>query len=407
MPMNRHPLARSNHICRRALLERGSVLAGAITAPVVLGRSALASSGEVNFMGWAGYDMTEVFAAFTGKTGIKVNFSEQADNEFMFAQAKLSLQTGAVDFCEPTVQRTQEYVENGIVQPWPENGANLDGYLPEMVSGTTGSLAVIGGKRYHLPSAWGTEALVYHQELAPMSYGTASLGDLFDPSNVGAVTVRPHSALAAMGRLLDEQGRLPHPFLATYTNLEVMTADWDIILTEAVRAKPNVAQFWKGENEAQAAFRSNGCRLGLCWDSTGFNLRSEGLPFAYLAPKEGAFAWLQGYMLLKNAKNVAQAQEFANFAATPEGSALISSTYRANPIAKGAIDLADPKVTAFYKAAYPGDALSKLWWWPSASSAFLARRNEYVDRYQAAEPIAQSRCQFGVSSASPIGRVRP
>jgi spermidine/putrescine transport system substrate-binding protein len=299
----------------------------------------------------------------------------------MFAQAKLSLQTGAVDFCEPTVQRTQEFVENGIVQPWPEEHVKLDHYLPELVGGATGSLAVIDGRRYHLPSAWGTEALVYHTELAPLAYGTASLGDLFDPKHVGAVTVRPHSALAAMGRYLESLGKLPRPFIDGYTDMDAMTASWDVILAEAVRAKANVAQFWKGENDAQAAFRSNGCKLGLCWDSTGFNLGSEGLPFAYLAPKEGAFAWLQGYMLLKNAKNVAQAQAFASFIATPEGSALNAAALRANPAAKGAIDLADPKVTAFYKAAFPGDALSKLWWWPSASSEFLARRNGYADRY--------------------------
>ena len=214
-----------------------------------------------------------MFAAFTAKTGVKVNFIEQPDNESMFAQAKLSLQTGAVDICEPTVQRTQEYVENGIVQPWDERKINLDGYEPEFVRGATGSLAVIDGRRYLLPSVWGTEALVYNTQDAPMDYGTASLGDLFDPKYVGTVTVRPHSALAAMGRYLDSLGKLPHPFIESYTNMEVMERDWDVILAEAVKAKPNIAQFWKSENEAQAAFRTNGCKLGLCWDSTGFNVR--------------------------------------------------------------------------------------------------------------------------------------
>ena len=54
------------------------------------------------------------------------------------------------------------------------------------------------------------------------------------------------------------------------------------------------------------------------------------------------------------------------------------------PPPRGAVDLLDPKVAAFYRAAYPGDALGKLWWWPSNGSEFLARRNEYADRYQAA-----------------------
>jgi len=378
----RSPLA--NHgIARRSLLKSGVALAGAIAAPAIVSRSALSSSGEVNFMGWAGYDFTKEFEAFTAKTGIKVNFIEQPDNESIYAQSVLSLQTGAVDFCEPTVDRVQGYFENGVVQPWSDS-IDVNAYEPGLVTGQAGEMATIDGKRFFFPSVWGTEALVYNTQEAPMEWGTASLGDLFDPKYVGAVTVRPHSALAAMGRYLDSLGQLPHPFIESYTNMDVMRQNWDIILAKAVEAKPNVAQFWKGENEAQAAFRTNGCVLGHCWDSTGFNLQSEGLPFGYLSPKEGAFAWNQGFMILKNAKNVEQATEFVKFIATPEGSAMHAEAFRANPVAKGAIDLADPKVTAFYKAAYPGDALSKLWWWPSQTSEYLTLRNEYADKYQAA-----------------------
>jgi len=53
-------------------------------------------------------------------------------------------------------------------------------------------------------------------------------------------------------------------------------------------------------------------------------------------------------------------------------------------VAKGAIDLADSKVSALYKASFPGDAVSKLWWWPSQSSEYLTLRNEYADKFQAA-----------------------
>lgn len=371
-------------VARRTLLKSGAVLAGAIAAPAIISRSALSSSGEVNYMGWAGYDFTQEFDAFTKKTGIKVNFIEQPDNESIFAQSKLSLQTGAVDFCEPTVDRVAGYVENGIVQPWDMSKINLDGFEPGLVTGQAGEMAQVGGQRYFLPAVWGTEALVFNTEQAPMTYGTASLGDLFDPKFEGMVTVRPHSALAAMGRYLDSQGKLPHPFMDSYTNMDVMRQNWDVILAEAVKHKGNIAQFWKGENEAQAAFRTNGCVLGQCWDSTGFNLQSEGLPISYLAPKEGAFAWNQGFMLLKNAKNVEQAAAYADFMSTPEGAALHAASFRANPVAKGAIDLADAKVTAFYKAAFPGDALSKLWWWPSQTSEYIALRNEYADKFQAA-----------------------
>jgi hypothetical protein len=101
---------------------------------------------------------------------------------------------------------------------------------------------------------------------------------------------------------------------------------------EALGAEP-VAINW---NDAQAAFRTNGCVLGLTWDSTGSNLAADG--FGFLAPKEGAFAWNQGFFLLKNAKNVEQAHEWAKWISSPEGAAAWASAFKANPVGNGAID---------------------------------------------------------------------
>jgi spermidine/putrescine transport system substrate-binding protein len=217
-----------------------------------------------------------------------------------------------------------------------------------------------------------------------MKYGEASLGDLFDPKYEGKVVVRAHSSLAAMGRYLDSTGKLPKPWLDSYKDEATMKQLWDIALAEAIKHKANIVQFWNGENDAQAAFKTNGCTLGLTWDSTGFNLSKDGGPYGFIAPKEGAFAWLQGLFLMKNAKNVEQAHEWAKYWATAEGSAAHATTFSANATAKGAIDLADAATKAFYSAAYPSDALSKLWWWPSQEAWFIKLRGEYADKWKAA-----------------------
>ena len=88
-------------------------------------------------------------------------------------------------------------------------------------------------------------------------------------------------------------------------------------------------------------------------------------------------------MLFKDAKNVAQAEEWVRFVNTAEGSAMLGTAYGGNPAAKGAVDLLDPAARDFFKAAYPGDALDKIWWWPTQASWYLAVRNEYADRFQA------------------------
>ena len=374
----------SNTVNRRTLLKASALGLGALAAPAVISRGALASSGELNFMGWAGYPdlAAKVFPAFTKATGIKVNFTEQDSQDSMMAQAKLAVGTGGVDVTEPTVERTKAWVTNGLVQPWDTSKVSLDNYLPGIADGSAGQAATVDGKRYHVPSVWGTEALVYSKKDAPMEYGTASLGDLWDPKFVGKVTVRAHSSLAAMGRWLDSTGKLPKPWLDSYKDEATMKLLWDIALAEAIKRKANIAQFWSGENEAQAAFRTNGCVLGLCWDSTGGNMAKDG--FGYIAPKEGAIAWNQGFVLLKGAKNVDQATEFVKWIATPDGSAMWATAFGANPVAKGGIEKTSDAVKAFYTASFPGDALSKLWWWPVQEAWFLKLRGEYADKWKSA-----------------------
>jgi spermidine/putrescine transport system substrate-binding protein len=364
--------------------NRRTILKGTAAAAVVLGspmfvKDAFSSSGEVNFMGWAGYDFKAAFAAFTGATGIKMNFNEQPEQDTMFAQCKLALQTGAVDVVEPTIDRLPGWVSNGIIGPWNADKLALSNYIQSTLGGKAGE---VDGKRYFLPSVWGTEALTYSKKDAPEAYGTASLGDLWDPKFEGKVVVRAHSSLAAMGRWLDTQGKLPKPFLDGYKDPDTMKLLWDITLKEAIAHKKNIAQFWSGENDAQAAFRTNGCVLGLTWDSTGSNMGADG--FGFIAPKEGAFAWDQGFFLMKNAKNSDQAHEWAKWISTPEGAAAWASAFKANPVANGGIDKMDKSVTAFYNAAYPGDALSKLWWWPAQDAWFVKLRSEYADKFQAA-----------------------
>jgi spermidine/putrescine transport system substrate-binding protein len=370
---------------RRTILKGSTAIAaGAIFAPAVISRSALASSGELNFMGWAGYpDIAgKVLPMFKEKTGITVNFTEVPDQDTMQAQAKLALDNGSLDVVEPTVDRIGGWASAGLVQPWDTSKVSLDNYLPGLADGAMGEMATINGGRMILLSVWGTEAIIYHKTERPTEYGKASLGDLFDPANAGKVCVRPHSSLAAMGRYLDSTGKLPKPWLDSYKDEATMKELWDIALAEAVKVKSNVVQWWSGENEAQAAYKTNGALIGLNWDSTGYNLRNDG--FGYIAPKEGAFAWNQGFGLTSKAKNVEQAHEWAKWIATPEGSAAWAAAFGANPIAKGGIDLMPAEVKDYYNAALPGDAVQKLWWWPEQQPWFIKLRGEYADKWKAA-----------------------
>jgi spermidine/putrescine transport system substrate-binding protein len=280
---------------------------------------------------------------------------------------------------EPTIDRVGAWNSNGILGAWDPAKLAMDNYLPGLADGAAGERSHKDGQLLYVPSNWGTESLVYNKDEAKLG-DPASLGALFSPDN--QVTLRPHSALAAMGRWLDATGKLPRPWMDSYSDMGAMVELWDIALAEAVKAKGNVVQWWSGENEANAGFTANGATVGLCWDSTGFNLRNDG--YGYIAPVEGAFAWHQGFILMKNAKNVDQAHELAKWTSTPEGAALWATAFSSNPVGKGASDHMNPDVSAYYNGTFNDEALSKLWWWPDQSAEFLTKRAEYADKYKAA-----------------------
>ncbi len=371
----------TNSLNRRSFLKRSAAGMGALAAPAIISSKALASSGEINFTGWAGYPALaeKVFPAFTAATGIKVNFTELPDQDAMFAQAKVALEAGGIDVIEPTIDRWGGWNSNGLLAPFDESKLAMDNYLPGLADGAAGERSRKDGALYYVPSNWGTEALVASEADAKLS-SPASLGDLFSADN--QVVLRPHSALAAMGRYLDAQGKLPFPWLDGYSDMDKMVQLWDIALAEAIKAKGNIVQWWSGENEANAGFTANGATLGLNWDSTGYNLRKDG--YKYIAPVEGAFAWHQGFVLMKNAVNVEQAHEFVKFVSTPEGAAGWASAFSSNPVGKGASDLMDPEVSAYYNGTFDDAALKALWWWPDQSADFIAKRGEYADKYKAA-----------------------
>ena len=367
-------------LSRRSFLARSAAGAGALAAPALISSKALASSGELNFTGWAGYPVfaEKVFPAFTAATGITVNFTEQPEQDTMLAQAKVALESGGIDMIEPTIDSVGAWYTNGLLGAWDESKLAMDNYLPGLADGAAGERSHKDGKLVYVPSNWGTEAIVYNKETAVLG-DPPSLAALFDPAN--KAVMRPKSALAAMGRWLDVQGKLPRPWLDAYSDMGAMVELWDIALAEAVKAKGNVVQFWSGENEANAGFVANGATVGLCWDSTGYNLRNDG--YGYMAPVEGAFAWHQGFVLMANAVNVDQAHELAKWVSTPEGAALWATAFSANPVGKGASAMMDPDVATYYNAAFDDAKLAALWWWPDMSAEFIAKRGEYSDKYKA------------------------
>lgn len=372
-------------ISRRTLVKSVAATAGlTLAAPFIVRQSfAQSSSGTVNIFAWAGYISDEMLQAFEKATGIKPVYTPYGTNDELLNQMRASNGTG-YDVIWPAVDRVPNYVEFGLLQPIDEAKVAWDKALTSAVKGSETLGAVVGGKRYQVPTDWGTEALSFDKKASPLEYGTASYGDIWKPEMKGKATIRGHSGLVGLGLWLEAQGKLPKPMRDSFKDEATMRANYDVILAEAIARKGNIVQFWSNENEAQGAFRTNGAVIGQTWDSSAAGLAKEGLPIGFVAPVEGALTWMEGVSLPVGAKNLDQAYAFVNWMLTPEAGALYANHTSINTTAVGADKLLSDASKAFFAAAYPGDALEKLWWWPIQDNWFVAIRNEYQDKFLSA-----------------------
>lgn len=370
-------------ITRRTLLK--SVAAALAVGPWVL-RRGLASSGELNLYAWSDYIDHDMIDAFTAKTGIKVNLSVYGSNDEVLNKLRASNGEG-FDIVMPSVTYGPVWYQyKGLLQPINENKINVDGCIPTMWEKSKRLGAVHRGRRYLCPFNWGTEALAWNSDKRDLEYGQASYADLWREENRGKVAVRAHSALLGIGLWLDRIGKLPSDQMRrTYENEAEMRRIYGEITKFAIEHKPWIRQFWSNAQEITNAFTQNGCVIGQTWDGPALRLMTETQGrVRYMAPIEGALTWMDTMAIPGGAKNVEQAYAFINWYYTPQAGAMHANKSGYNSCAAGAEEHLSAAAKANFKAAYPGDAIERLWWYPPEPAWFVPARAEFRDKFLAA-----------------------
>ena len=368
---------------RRTLLK-STVAAGGIAAlgPWIV-QDAFSSSGSISLLHWDDELPDPVIPDFEKKTGIKVNKTPFSQNEEQINKLQATAGMG-FDLCQPTRDRSPQFKDLGLLQPFDTNKMKLDNLLPAMLEGST-SVWTWDGKLFHVPHCWGSEAISWRTDLAKLDYKTLSYGTLWEDEYKGKVQGRPHSLLLSIGLWWDRTGKLPsNRMMDAFKDEATMKKIYDEILKFAVTKKPWIKQFWDSADNTKSGFMENGVVIGQTWDGPALSLKKQGKPVSYMAPQEGAIAWLDGWAMPTGAKNVAQAYEWINYLHSPEVSAKVADGSGYNPVAKGADALLSDVAKKNFTEAFPDDATSKLWHRPPEPSWFAELRTQYAEKFKAA-----------------------
>ncbi|MFO0294493.1 MAG: extracellular solute-binding protein [Rhodospirillales bacterium] len=367
----------------RRLMLKSSLYGAALAASPAIVHDALSSSGTLSLLNWDDELPDPVIPDFEKKTGIKVTMTPFSQNEEQINKLQATRGAG-FDLCQPTHDRAQQFEEIDVLQPFDERQLNVAGLLPSMIK-TSQTAWTWKGRLYHVPHCWGTEAISWRNDQTRLTYANLSYGTLWNDEYRGKVQGRPHSLLLGIGLWMDGNGRLPsNRMLDAYKDEATMKRIYDVLLREAIARKAWIKQWWDSADNTKSGFMSNGVVIGQTWDGPPISLKKTGAPITFMAPKEGAISWLDGWSLTKAARNVPQAYEFLKYVHSAEGSAKVAEGSGYNPVVKGADALLSEKARAIFQEAYPGDAVDKLWARPVEPSWFAELRTQYAEKFKAA-----------------------
>ena len=268
-----------------------------------------------------------------------------------------------------------------MLQPIDESRLEVDRVVPALWRSSISLGAVGRGTRYLIPFDWGTEGITYDSSAHNIAPGELSYGHLWGDGLDGKVAGRQKSLLITVALYLDATGALPSDrAMDLYKSEEDTRRIFDACVNFVKDHKKNIGAFWNNATEATAAFTDAGCTIGQTWDTTGIKLHIDvDQKWRYSSPKEGALAWMDTMGIPSGAENLEQAYEFINFMLTPEiGGMFANNTGYNSAAVDSAGHLADANKVAF-EAAYPGDSIENLWWWPMFTPWFSDVRTEYVE----------------------------
>lgn len=368
---------------RRRFLKGSAALGAGLAMPAIVSRSALASSGEINILMWSDYLPESFVKAFTDRTGIKINFTGIGSNEEILNKMKATNGEG-FDIVSPTLNRSPQWAETGLLQPFDMNRIAIDKVNASMALGE--KHWNFGAKGAHwVPHIWGTEGIAWRTDLFTPAGTFPSYYDVWDDANAGKTMGRGHSMLLGLGLGMERRGELePGSMWSAYESPEKMDAVWSKVVEVGIKKKPNIKVLWNDSDTQRNGLLNEGVIVAQTWDGPPLALKTAGEPVMYRAPIEGSMAWVDGMAMAVGAKNIDQVYAFIEvcYDAQVAGEAIKTHGYNSPVI--GAAQYGGEIYAKNFADAYPEDALERLNAWPAEAPWYAEKRTEHVNRFLSA-----------------------
>lgn len=309
----------------------------ALASLLALGLTGCSSddSQVLNLYNWSEYMPQEVLTRFQDETGIKVVYTTYDSNEAMYARLKLLDESAAYDLAVPSTYYVSKMRNEGLLMPIDQSKiGGFDQVDPELVG-----LDIDPENQYSVPYLWGTTGIGVDTADIEGEPVTA-WEDLWDERFEGRVILtNDMREVFHMGlRVLGYSGNSTDP------------KQIEEAYEKLVELMPSVRTF--NSDAPRMPFLEGEADVGMIWNGEAVMGKESLASLEYVYPKEGIIAWLDSFVIPKNAKNPEAAHKFISFVLQPEIAALISEDIGyATPVLP-ARDLLEEEV-AGDRASYP------------------------------------------------------
>ncbi len=232
---------------------------------------------------WSGYDEVSFHQQYIDKYGCASNFSFWADEEEAFAKMRAGF---SPDVMAPCTYKLRQWYDAGLLGNIDTSLlSNWDDILPSLKN--VGD-SIIDDKRIFVPMDWGQTSVTFRTDLAPeyVDEENHSWGILWDPKYTGRLSMIDSLidgvAVAGIYAGLENPYDLSDP------------ADMDLVANLLREQLPLLRYYAQSMTDVEQSLASGELVAAATWNSTIVALSAQGLPVAFMKPKEGAMTWVCG-----------------------------------------------------------------------------------------------------------------
>lgn len=368
-------------LSRRTFVKAGAAAAVAVATGGLnrVERAFAQTKGTLNLFTWEGYAPAPLVKRFETETGYKVNVGFYPSNGELISKLKAAKATG-YDLVQPSVTLIPAAMDSDLYQPIdPGRIANFKNVISSMVEASAQLGGMLKGKRYGLPFDWGTEGISYNTK--KIATRPTSFGDIHKDEYAGRVTYRAtFHVFVATGLSMGLGNRMRDVYVSEAKAKPIL----DKVLAFLISKKKNVKTYWKTAQEIENLLTTEEVYIAETWDGTGWKLDRAGHPIKFVAPKEGAMTWMDGFAIPKGAKNLDAAYAWINFMYDPRNAAAFTKESGYFTAVDKAADHLEPAVKKQYGDSFSPADIKNLWWYGIEQNWWLDMFAKYVDKLKAA-----------------------